>query len=42
MCIIHKGFSGMRSIVSRFSFGNGGYDYSPQTLTKSYTERQTV
>ena len=38
MCIIHKGFSGMRSIVSRFNFGNGGYERSPQSLTKSYTK----
>jgi hypothetical protein len=39
MCIIHKGFSGLRSIVSRFNFGNGGYGRSPQSLTKSYTQR---
>ncbi len=39
MCIIHKGFSGMRSIVSRSKFSNGGYERSPQSLTKSYTHR---
>ena len=39
MCIIHKGFRGMRSIVSRFNFSNSGYERSPQSLTKSYTNR---
>ena len=33
MCIVHKGFRGMRSIVSRFDFGNCGYERSPQSLT---------
>jgi hypothetical protein len=37
MYIIHKGFSGMRSIVSRSKFSNGGYRRSQQSLTKSYT-----
>ncbi len=39
MYIIHKGFSGMRSTVSRSKFSNGGYRRSPQSLTKSYTQR---
>jgi len=39
MCIIHKGFGGMLNIVSRTKFGNGGYESSPQSLTKSYTHR---
>lgn len=38
MCIIHKGLSGMRSIFSRFNLGKCGYERSPQSLTKSYTQ----
>lgn len=31
--IANKGFSGMRNFASRFNFGNGGYERSPQSLT---------
>ena len=31
--IANKGFSGLRSFVSRFNFTNGGYERSPQSLT---------
>lgn len=31
--IANKGFSGIRGNVSRFNFGNGGYERSPQSLT---------
>ena len=41
MCIIHKGFRGMRGIFSRFNFGNDRCRRSPQSLTKSYTKRCT-
>jgi len=29
----NKGLGGLRSIVSRFNFTNGGYERSPQSLT---------
>lgn len=31
--IANKGFSGLRNIVSRFNFGNGGYERVPQSFT---------
>jgi hypothetical protein len=35
MCIIHKGSSGLQSIISRTKLSNGGYRHSLQSLTKS-------
>lgn len=37
-----KGSSGMRSIVFRLNFGNGGYKRSLQSLAKSYTQRCAI
>ena len=37
--IANKGFSGLRSIVSRFNFGIGGYERSPQSLTCHIAKR---
>lgn len=36
MCIIHKGLSAMRRIISCFKFSNGRYECNPQFLMKSY------
>jgi len=38
--IVHAGFSGFWSIVSRFNFDNGGYERSPQSLTNHTAKRR--
>jgi len=31
--IVNKGFSGLRNLIVRFNFYNGGQERSPQSLT---------
>ena len=37
--IVNKGFIGIRGFVSRFNYGNGGYERSPQPLLALPRER---
>ena len=40
--ICNKGFRGNSNILPRSNFGVGGQESSPQSLTKSYTQRYTA